>query len=273
MHCSGLAVGGLGAGRPRQQGLFVVDQDCFDRFAPSGVRCQTPIPSLDAHMTKGVRPHPENAAGPFYVEDGCCTACGVPEAIAPELFAWDGNSHCFVKRQPVTPSETDKALQVVAHAELSCIRYRGLDPEVLVRFAELGEPGLCDFGARLALKPIVRDHVAFDDLLKVASSPSDIARHFRDYLLGRPDNRYRVTEIMSSHELASFDVAWFEDKFHHIAFSRGDAVHSWLVRNQGNRGVSSLVQDWLVSDGRFSDIQWYTASFWKGRGSSRSTPW
>ena len=55
-------------------------------------------------MTERVRPHPEHATGPFYVEDGCCTACGVPEAMAPKLFAWDGNSHCFVKRQPVTPA-------------------------------------------------------------------------------------------------------------------------------------------------------------------------
>jgi len=119
----------------------------------------------------------------------------VPEAIAPELFAWDGNDHCFVKRQPTTPAETDQALQVVAHAELSCIRYRGLDPEVLARFAELGEPELCDFGPRFDLKPILRDHVVFDDLLKIATSPSDLAGLFRDFLVAKPDNRYRVTEL------------------------------------------------------------------------------
>ena len=27
-----------------------------------------------------------NVIGPFYVEDGCCTLCAVPDAIAPELF-------------------------------------------------------------------------------------------------------------------------------------------------------------------------------------------
>jgi hypothetical protein len=225
-------------------------------------------------MTEPVRPHPENANGPFYVEDGCCVACGVPEAVAPELFAWDGNGHCFVKRQPITPAETDQALHVVAHAELSCIRYRGLDPEVFARFAELGEPELCDFGARLDLKPILRDHVVFDDLLKVASRPLDLARPFRDYLLAKPDNRYRVTEISSTPELASLDVAWFENNFHRVVFGRGtDAPQSWLVRHYGNRGVSSLVQEWLVADGRFSDVRWHTEQSWTGTGNWRRTPW
>ena len=225
-------------------------------------------------MTERVRPHPQSATGPFYVQDGCCTACGVPEAIAPDLFAWDANDHCFVKRQPVTPAETDRALQVVAHAELSCIRYRGLDPEVLARFAELGQPELCDFGARFDLKPILRDRVVFDDSLRVASTPSDLARQFRDFLVAKPDNRYRVTEVLSSPDTASLDVSWFENNFHRVVFARGtDALQSWLVRHHGNRGVSSLVQDWLVADGRFSDVRWHTEQSWRGTGNSRSTPW
>jgi len=30
--------------------------------------------------------HPRNAPGEFYVEKDCCTLCGVPWTIAPELF-------------------------------------------------------------------------------------------------------------------------------------------------------------------------------------------
>jgi hypothetical protein len=39
-----------------------------------------------------------NPAGPFSVPNGYCTACGVPTAIAPELFDFDssGRSLCFV---------------------------------------------------------------------------------------------------------------------------------------------------------------------------------
>jgi RNA polymerase sigma-70 factor, ECF subfamily len=34
------------------------------------------------------------SAGPFYVLNGCCTACGVPTAIAPELFDFDSTFCC-----------------------------------------------------------------------------------------------------------------------------------------------------------------------------------
>src|SRR5262245_32288205 len=49
--------------------------------------------------------HPKNAAGPFYVVNGCCTACGVPTSIAPELFEFDSADHCYVKRQPASDTE------------------------------------------------------------------------------------------------------------------------------------------------------------------------
>jgi len=45
-----------------------------------------------------------NVVGPFYVEDGCCTLCGVPESEAPGLFGSD-NMQCFVKKQPETSGQ------------------------------------------------------------------------------------------------------------------------------------------------------------------------
>jgi 4Fe-4S single cluster domain of Ferredoxin I len=54
--------------------------------------------------------HPKNATGQFYVVNGCCTACGVPTAIAPELFDFDATDHCYVKRQPNSDAEMEKAL-------------------------------------------------------------------------------------------------------------------------------------------------------------------
>jgi hypothetical protein len=49
-----------------------------------------------------------NVVGPFYVEDGCCTLCGVPGVTAPSLFGGfgpdgsvlEGIEQCWVKRQP-----------------------------------------------------------------------------------------------------------------------------------------------------------------------------
>lgn len=68
-------------------------------------------------------PHRLNVLGPFYVEDGCCTACAMPEHEAPELFAWDDAHHCYVKKQPTTPEELGHMLSAIACADLGCIRY------------------------------------------------------------------------------------------------------------------------------------------------------
>jgi hypothetical protein len=77
-------------------------------------------------------PHPNNAPGPFYVVNDCCTLCGVPE-FAPTLFELDfgeGN-HCWVKRQPTTAAELDQMLEVIAAADLGCIRYRGAEFDII----------------------------------------------------------------------------------------------------------------------------------------------
>lgn len=64
--------------------------------------------------------HPNNAIGDFYVEDRCCTLCGVPET-APALFEidYERQRHCWVKRQPTNVAELDEMLDVIASAELS----------------------------------------------------------------------------------------------------------------------------------------------------------
>ena len=66
---------------------------------------------------------PRNAPGEFYVLKDCCTLCGVPWDIAPELFAYDDNG-CWVSRQPETAAEREKMLKVIAFQELDCVRPR-----------------------------------------------------------------------------------------------------------------------------------------------------
>lgn len=95
-------------------------------------------------MASDHKPHPKNIAGPFYVEDGCCTACGVPGSLAPDLFGEDADQHCFVQRQPETTVETDSMLRVIETQELGCIRYRGTDHATLRRLVEAGEGAQCD---------------------------------------------------------------------------------------------------------------------------------
>lgn len=83
---------------------------------------------------KPLPPDPLNVPGDYYVQTDCCTMCNVPLAVAPLLFGevtdHDGYMHCFVKRQPETPAEHDQMLEVMASAELACIRYKGRDLEV-----------------------------------------------------------------------------------------------------------------------------------------------
>jgi hypothetical protein len=71
-----------------------------------------------------------NVVGPFYVEDGCCTLCGVPESEAPDLFGSDP-TQCFVKKQPVTPAELDLMINALRTQDLGCVRYTGNDARVL----------------------------------------------------------------------------------------------------------------------------------------------
>ena len=67
--------------------------------------------------------HPRNVPGEFYVENGCCTLCGVPWHIAPELFRYD-DTGCWVARQPANADERSKMLKVIDTQELDCIRSR-----------------------------------------------------------------------------------------------------------------------------------------------------
>ena len=130
--------------------------------------------------------HPKNAAGPFYVLNGCCTACGVPTALAPELFAFDSNHHCYVKRQPNSDAEMEKALHVIRGQELDCVRYRGTDGAILRRLAEAGEAHHCDHptaGVGLVLRNVVT--FVISDSHHVSSNASRLLEDFFEYLKGR----------------------------------------------------------------------------------------
>lgn len=62
--------------------------------------------------------------GEIYIAPECCTGCGVPALLAPELFE-DGAPVCRIKRQPQTATELRRALRVFRQQDLSCVRYRG----------------------------------------------------------------------------------------------------------------------------------------------------
>jgi hypothetical protein len=223
-------------------------------------------------MSEENRPHPLNVEGPFYVLDGCCTACGVPESVAPEHFAWDGENQCFVRRQPRTEMEVGRVLGAMRAAELQCIRYRGTDPEVMRRIAEMGEPELCDV-APPALEPVRRNHVTFDTP-DAWTTVDGLAAGFRRFLLETRGGRMRVQPAASSLGEAALAFAWFEDHFHTVLFLRnhtGDGA--WLIRHPPNLGVADTVNDWLRDALHASNVRWYSEESFAGDRTWRSTPW
>ena len=80
-------------------------------------------------------PGPKSAPGDFYVEETCCTSCGVPQAIAPDLVGWidEGLQQCYWIKQPQTADELDRAIQIIHTQEIGCHRYSGSDRTMLRR--------------------------------------------------------------------------------------------------------------------------------------------
>lgn len=72
----------------------------------------------------------------FYVQQGCCMSCGVPQAIAPELVGWRDQTQqlkCYWIKQPETADELDRAIEILHTQELGWHRYAGNDPAILKR--------------------------------------------------------------------------------------------------------------------------------------------
>lgn len=106
---------------------------------------------------------PENAEGDFYVENDACTACGAPQAEAPDLIDHSKKElgHCFFKKQPQTPEEIGRAINAM---EVSCvrgIRYGGKNEAILQRLYDLGLEKECDHLPNYLAVAGVRNKVRF----------------------------------------------------------------------------------------------------------------
>jgi len=230
---------------------------------------------LDTSVSDSAPIHPKNAVGPFYVLNGCCTACGVPTALAPELFEFDSNDHCYVKRQPNSDAEMEKAIHVIRAQELDCVRYRGTDGAILRRLAEAGEAHHCDHPPA-GIGVVLRNVVTFliSDSHPVSPNASRLLGDFSEYLKGRyPHLEVRTKPIELREGEASFALAWFEDHFHPIAIRPVGESGRWLILHRGNLGLSELLDDWLRSAERFIDRRWYTEDAWQRSEGWQSLPW
>ncbi|HET9638947.1 MAG TPA: ferredoxin [Allosphingosinicella sp.] len=229
------------------------------------------------------KPHPSNAPGPFYVEDGCCIRCGVPHDIAPELFDWaEDESHCFVRRQPVDSEETDSMVRALWSAEVSCIRYCGTDPALLRRLAELGSAGECDVDpGRTRLR--FRDRAVFRSRLGEADSAVDLADRFEASLRVeerpypykfRPRRRWRPAKVIFSWDAG---LLGRRGHFHSVTFAKAGGESGLFEARFGLwtsaiHGLALIVDDWLKGPEAAQDVRWFSADELRAGGSGFHMP-
>jgi hypothetical protein len=231
-------------------------------------------------MSDKPKPHPKNVAGDFYVEDGCCTACLVPEVYAPNLMGYDeSDAHCFVAKQPTNEDEVYEALKMTWGAELECIRYKGEDPHILKRLAEVGAADSCDHKHLIqGIKPLFRNHITFH--YPQIKSELELADQFKDHILSQNSKylRYQVTGTKTDKSGVTFSFSWDGDNYYSIWFNQ-TKLDVWDIFNRtgldawhifhspdyeqiGSKSISLTIDEWLRSKNEISDIKWHTNKAW-----------
>lgn len=221
-------------------------------------------------MTGMDSPPPTAAAeadkGDFYVEPDCCLLCGVPEAIAPEIFH-TGEKHCVVKRQPKSQDEIDRTIRAMASSEVDCIRYQGRDPVMLTRIAQAGMADQAD-NAAASVAPILRDRVRFVVTTR-STLPGSAILLAAAY---RAKARARGNDVLPAWlGRSTVWLSWFQKQFHRIRFAETGQAQSFSADLRAGSALGSLswsLDDWLRENGA-EDIRWQTAG---DDASERSTP-
>ena len=79
----------------------------------------------------------KNCNGGFFVEEGECILCCMPESEAPSLMESDEES-CYFTRQPETEEEIIQAIDAIAVSCCSAVKYGGTDEKIIQKI--LAEP-------------------------------------------------------------------------------------------------------------------------------------
>jgi hypothetical protein len=221
-------------------------------------------------MSHKPKPHPKNVEGDFYVEDGCCTGCMVPEYYAPNLVVFDESDlHCFIAKQPSDDSELYQAIKVTWASEVECIRYSGNNPQILRRLAEAGAADCCDQKHLVQeIKPLLRNHVTFER--PKIKSQLELAGQLKEYVSSQSTEHlhYRVSEISRDSLGFTFSFCWFENNYYPVWFNWLETQESWHIfhsidyEKAGSRAVSLMIDEWLRTDKTVSNIKWYSNAAW-----------
>jgi hypothetical protein len=213
----------------------------------------------------------KNVAGDFYVEDGCCITCGIPTVIAPDIFRFDdeventNDSQCYVYRQPKTADEINRTLEAIGSAEAECIRYRGVEHEILRRIVEAGVESVCDDGLARDFAEKRRNIVHIGNVGQgPAAMLNMLAALMRDTRSVGTRPSYKVLPVLENPTgEARLRFAWCENDFHTILASVGP--ESGTIRlvltaalPWADQGLSRIVHGWLKKLPAEYEVRWMT---------------
>ena len=231
-------------------------------------------------MSDKPKPYPKNVEGDFYVEDGCCMTCMVPEVHAPTLMGFDeANTHCFIAKQPTNEDEVYQAIKATWAAEVQCIRYAGENLQILRRIAEAGVADSCDNKYLIReIKPLLRNHTTFE--YPEIQSELEIANQFKEFILRKSTEylHYKATKITSDKSGVTFALSWYEDNYYSVWFNRIGASDTWHIFHSpdyekiGSRELSLMIDEWISSNKKLANIKWFTNTGWNKSSEWQETP-
>jgi hypothetical protein len=219
-------------------------------------------------MSAALDRHPKNCAGPFYVVNGECIACGEPESQAGGLMSHDDSGHCFFVRQPSTAAEIDASIRAVWSSCCAALRYGGSDPVVLTRLAKVGESSRCDETLTPAVLQWIRNSVRFEycDPEPASSRRMSLKRiiRFLSEGLSNGSSDVRSSSYRYWWSTGSFQFHWGLPSMQcTIQFKvEYESGKNWIIRIVNNEiatvGFGMQVDRLLQESPLFREIRWFS---------------
>ncbi len=214
------------------------------------------------------KPFPEGEQGDFYVENGACTACGAPQAEAPDLIDHSKEEwgHCYFKKQPRTDEEIERAITAIAVSCVSGLRYRGKDEKILKRLYEVGEAAQCDHTPVGNYKLVVWNKVKFQ-FTGTTSALSDILTN--QYLLGPSHINNQIIDFETNRkDWFQFIHRWTEGLSGNIFTCCVTAANTYEIKvGKEPYGLDASIRynaiklnSILCNDNRISNIEWFDSN-------------
>ena len=152
---------------------------------------------------------------------------------------------------------------------MECLRYAGGNPTILRRLAEADMAAVCDVEKIVGtVAPIVRNRVTFTNTSITASR--ELAVEFYRHLQkeSSKSESTKLGKIKEAGGALTFTYSWYKDERYPLWFepigSEWHIFHGKREASDAKRFISVMIDEWLKSDPRFSDIRWFDDHGWNG---------